>query len=277
MRRRHPCAGGGPMKRYIAYYRVSTDRQGRSGLGLEAQRASVAEYASQRGAVVLEEFTDVQSGRSQDRPSLAAALAAARRTGATLVVAKLDRLARNARFLAELVDGDVDVVFCNLPDLPPGSIGRFMVQIMASIAELESGMISDRTSAALQAAKARGVKLGGYRGGSFKPEVIEQGWRTRVAQADVFAQEALEQLQRYMAEGVSSRTEMARRLNQDGYRTPSGRGTWSTTSVSRVLNRLADAERRKIAEAKKRSAELLSVASTRGRPGQRQPMVRLRA
>lgn len=265
------------MKKFVAYYRVSTDRQGRSGLGLEAQRAVVMDYAGQRAAEVVAEFTDVQSGRSNARPELANALAAARKIGATLVVAKLDRLARNARFLAELVDGDVDVVFCNLPDLPPGSIGRFMVQIMASIAELESGMISDRTSAALQQAKARGVKLGGYRGGSFSPEVIEMGWKTRAAQADVFAQEVVEQLQRYMAEGVSSRTEMARRLNQDGYRTPSGRGAWCTTSVSRILNRLAEAERRKIAEAKKRSAELLTVASTRGRPGQRIPMVRLRA
>lgn len=266
------------MKKLIAYYRVSTDRQGRSGLGLDAQRQIVEEYASQRGAVVLEDYTDIQSGRSQDRPELANALAAARRHGAAIVVAKLDRLARNARFLSELVDGGVDVVFCNLPDLPPGSIGRFMVQVMASIAELESGMISDRTSAALQQAKARGVKLGGYRGGTFKPEVIERGWKTRVAQADVFAQEALQQLQRYMAEGVSSRAEMARRLNQEGYRTPSGRGNWSTTSVTRILERLASAEQRKIEEAKAQAQNVLTLAAIRGRQGPRAPaMVRVRA
>lgn len=266
------------MKRFVAYYRVSTDRQGQSGLGLDAQRAVVADYAAARQAVVLEEFTDIMSGRSNARPQLAQALARARQLGAVLVVAKLDRLARNARFLAELVDGDVDVVFCNLPDLPTGAVGRFMVQIMASIAELESGMISDRTSAALQQAKARGVKLGGYRGGGFSKEVRDQGRAKQTEMANEFAKDAFARLQQLMAAGVTARSQMARVLNQEGYRTPSGRGHWTTTTVTRILKRLQDVEHKRIEEAKAQAAQVFSLAAAGGRRGPKaSDLVRLRA
>lgn len=267
------------MKRFVAYYRVSTDRQGQSGLGLDAQRAVVADYAAQRQASVLEEFTDVLSGRSNARPELANALARARQLNAVLVVAKLDRLARNARFLAELVDGDVDVVFCNLPDLPTGAVGRFMVQIMASIAELESGMISDRTSAALQQAKARGVKLGGYRGGHFPKDVRDQGRAKRTEMANEFAQAAFTRLQQLMAQGVTARSHMAKTLNEEGYRTPSGRGHWCSTTVTRILNRLHGIEAKRIEEAKKQAAQVFTLAAAAGRRGPKAatPLVRMRA
>lgn len=265
--------------KYIAYYRVSTDRQGRSGLGLEAQRAVVLEYAKKHAGAVVAEFTDIMSGRSNARPELGKALAKARQIGATLVVAKLDRLARNARFLSELVDGDVDVVFCNLPDLPPGAVGRFMVQIMASIAELESGMISDRTSAALQAAKARGVQLGGYRGGKITPDIRRIAAENTRKRCDEFAEQAKERIEQLLAEGVSSRAEIARRLNEDGFRTPSGSGQWRTTMVCRVMGRLQAKHEREAEAVKARMAELKAITSVTGKGGPRPaeiPMVRVR-
>lgn len=256
------------MKKYIAYYRVSTDRQGRSGLGLEAQRQIVEDYVSQQpGGFVLDSFTDVMSGRSERRPELHAALAAAKAYGATLIVAKLDRLARNARFLGEIHEGDVDVVFCNLPQLPPGPVGRFMVQIMASIAELESGMISDRVRGAIAAAKRRGKTWGGYRGGDFPAEVRALGRAKRTEIADEYAKQTLVRLRAFMAEGVASRAEMAARLNAEGYRTPSGRGRWCGTTVTRILDRLEAAEKREIAAAKARAREVFSVGSVRRRTG----------
>ncbi len=249
-------------KKFIAYYRVSTDRQGRSGLGLDAQRQIVTEYvAGQPGGFVLDEFTDVMSGRSERRPELHAALAAAKAYGATLIVAKLDRLARNARFLGEIHEGDVDVVFCNLPQLPPGPVGRFMVQVMASIAELESGMISDRVKGAIEQAKKRGKVWGGYRGGDFPKEVRDLGRAKRTEIADEYAKQTLIRLRAFMAEGVTSRVEMAARLNAEGYKTPSGRGHWCGTSITRILDRLEAAEAREIAAAKARAKEVFSVGA----------------
>jgi DNA invertase Pin-like site-specific DNA recombinase len=257
------------MKKIVAYYRVSTDQQGRSGLGLEGQRAIVEDYAEAKGALIAGEFTDIMSGRSQDRPELAKALAKARAIGATLVVAKLDRLARNARFLSELVDGDVDVVFCNLPDLPPGAVGRFMVQVMASIAELESGMISDRTKSALQAAKARGVKLGGDRGATITAEMRKKSEELRRAKCEAFAVQAQGRIEEIVEQGVSSRSEIARRLNQEGFKTPSGRGNWSVTMVSRVMARLNAKSHREAEEAKARLKELQVLTAFRGKTGPR--------
>ena len=259
-------------KKFIAYYRVSTDRQGRSGLGLEAQRQIVEDYVSAvPGAFVLDEFTDVMSGRSERRPELHAALAAAKAYGAVLIVAKLDRLARNARFLGEIHEGDVDVVFCNLPQLPPGPVGRFMVQIMASIAELESGMISDRVKGAIAAAKKRGKTWGGYRGGHFPKDVRDLGRAKRTEIADEYAKQTLARLRQFLADGVTNRAEMARRLNLEGYRTPSGRGHWCTTSITRILGRLEAAEAREIAAAKARAKEVFSVGALRRNTGPRKP------
>lgn len=252
------------MKKFIAYYRVSTDRQGRSGLGLDAQRQIVEDYvSSQPGGFVLDGFTDVLSGRSERRPALHEALAAAKAYGATLIVAKLDRLARNARFLGEIHEGDVDVVFCNLPQLPPGPVGRFMVQVMASIAELESGMISDRVKGAIAQAKKRGKVWGGYRGGDFPAETRALGRAKRTELADGYAKQTLVRLRQFMAEGVSNRAEMARRLNEEGYKTPSGRGNWCGTSITRILDRLEQAEKREISAAKARAKQVFDVGALR--------------
>src|SRR3954471_10912403 len=153
--------------RFISYYRVSTVQQGRSGLGLEAQREAVRDFLNGGDWTLTGEFTEVESGKRTDRPQLDAALALCRLTGATLIVAKLDRLARNVRFLLSVVEGtgDAGVVFCDLPTVPPGALGKFIVTQMAAVAELEAGLISKRTKDALAAFKARGRVLGGYLGG----------------------------------------------------------------------------------------------------------------
>ena len=145
--------------RYVAYFRVPTERQGRSGLGLDAQREAVARHVASAGGAVAAEFQEIESGKRGDRPQLAAALAACR-ASATLLIAKLDRLARNARFLLGVVEGSGEggVVFCDLPTVPPGPVGKFLVTQMAAVAELEAGLISQRTRAALRhGKKARGV------------------------------------------------------------------------------------------------------------------------
>ena len=148
-----------PNGNFIAYFRVSTERQGRSGLGLEAQRKAVADFLNGGNWSLVAEFTEVESGKKNERPQLAAALAAARIHGATLVIAKIDRLSRNAHFLLGLKEGGVDFVAVDLP-----SANRLTVGIMALVAEQEREAISARTKAALEAAKARGTKLGNPNG-----------------------------------------------------------------------------------------------------------------
>jgi DNA invertase Pin-like site-specific DNA recombinase len=140
---------------------VSTDKQGRSGLGLEAQREAVTRYLNGGNWTLAAEYVETESGKRSDRPKLAAALAHAKAIKATVVFAKLDRLTRNVDLLRSLVASDVDLVFCDLPHVPAGAMGRFLLTQMASVAELlEAGLVSERTKAALAAAKARGVKLG---------------------------------------------------------------------------------------------------------------------
>lgn len=156
----------------VAYYRVSTVRQGQSGLGLEAQRHKVQQLAAERQAVVVAEFVEVESGRKVDRPVLAEALAEARRRHAVIVVAKLDRLAREAELVLRLSNeaarnGMGGFLFCDLPDVDATTAaGRLILGVMASVAEFESRRISERTREAMAAAKARGVKLGGLRPGT---------------------------------------------------------------------------------------------------------------
>jgi DNA invertase Pin-like site-specific DNA recombinase len=137
-------SGNGGLK-VVAYFRVSTDGQGRSGLGLDAQRAAVTAYADRQGGRVIAQYTEVESGRRADGPELAKAVTHARGAGARLVVAKLDRLARNARFLLGLVESGADVAFCDLPTVPAGPAGKFVLGVMAQVAELEAGLIADRT------------------------------------------------------------------------------------------------------------------------------------
>src|SRR5262245_8795599 len=146
---------------YVAYYRVSTDKQGQSGLGLEAQKAAVEQRLNGGRWQIVAEFIEVESGKRASRPQLDAAIATCKNRKARLIVAKLDRLSRNVFFLLKLIDAGVDVLFADLPDLN-GAMGKFVLITMANVAELEAGLVSERTKAALKAAKARGVKLGRY-------------------------------------------------------------------------------------------------------------------
>jgi DNA invertase Pin-like site-specific DNA recombinase len=218
----------------VAYYRVSTAQQGRSGLGLEAQRFTVVEHAGRLGGEIIHEFTDIESGRKTDRPELTAAIAACQKHRATLVVAKLDRLARNAPFLLTVYEGLKDraagVHFCDLPDLPTGPMGLFFVSLMAAIARLERDMISDRTKAALQAAKARGVKLG-------NPNLRSNGAGVaRKRQARGYARDVvLPAIARAQKAGCTTLTELAEALAARGIRTPSGLDNWSPEQVRRQL------------------------------------------
>ena len=142
--------------KFISYLRVSTDKQGERGYGLDAQRKAVADYLNGGNWQLVEEFVEIESGKRNDRPQLAAALAACKRHKARLVIAKLDRLARNVAFIANLMDGKVDFVCCDMPQAT-----RLTIRVLAAVAEHEREMISERTRNGLAAAKAHGVKLGG--------------------------------------------------------------------------------------------------------------------
>jgi DNA invertase Pin-like site-specific DNA recombinase len=208
---------------FIAYYRVSTDRQGRSGLGLEAQRAAVVRYLSGIGGILLAEHTEVETGRRNDRPELQKALAACRKHKARLVIAKLDRLSRNVAFIAALMDAGVEFVACDNPHAT-----RLTLHILAAVAEHEREMISARTKAALQAAKARGVRL---------------GWNAeRLAPANhAAALDRARQIEHVLAElnrsGMTTR-EIAAELTARGITTPRG-GRWHPQTVRRVMQRVA--------------------------------------
>lgn len=214
-------------KRYIAYYRVSTAQQGRSGLGLEAQQASVAAFLKGHNHELVAEFVEIESGRNTERPKLHEALAAARRHHATLVIAKLDRLARNVAFVAGLLESNVEFIAADMP-----TANRMVLQMMAVVAEHEGRMISERTKAALAAAKARGVRLGG-------PNLREAQAIARkviMAQADEHAGTVLPALRQIATSGVRSLHTAADRLNQQGAKTARG-GRWHGTTVSNMLAR----------------------------------------
>jgi DNA invertase Pin-like site-specific DNA recombinase len=225
--------------KYVAYYRVSTAKQGASGLGLEAQKMAVADYLNGGRWNLTGEFTEVESGKRSDRPKLAEALATCRLHNATLVVAKLDRLARNTQFLLKVVNesGNAGVVFCDLPTIPEGPTGKFIITQMASVAELEAGLISQRTKAALKAAKARGVVLGGDHGiakhcrkGNRASVVI------RVATAVNRANDLQPIIESIQSGGALSLRQIAAALNERGILTARG-GKWSAGQVQRILHR----------------------------------------
>jgi DNA invertase Pin-like site-specific DNA recombinase len=219
--------------RFVSYYRVSTVQQGRSGLGLEAQREAVRDFLNGGDWTLAGEFTEVESGKRTDRPQLDAALSLCRLTGATLIVAKLDRLARNVRFLLSVVEGtgDAGVVFCDLPTVPPGAMGKFIVTQMAAVAELEAGLISKRTKDALAASKARGKALGGYRGGpKVDPAAGLRAQRERAAQ---YADSVRPIVTELRDTGLSLWSVCAE-LEARGIRTPRG-GKWVPNSVSKIL------------------------------------------
>jgi DNA invertase Pin-like site-specific DNA recombinase len=220
----------------IAYYRVSTARQGDSGLGLEAQKAKVQQLAAERGAEVVAEFVEVESGRKVDRPQLAAALTAARKLKAVVAVAKLDRIARDAELLLRLTreaaaNGMGGFLFCDLPDVDATTAaGRMVLTVMASVAEFEARRISERTKEALAAAKARGVKLGGLR-----PNTIKTNEAAK-AKAAVSAEQLRGVLAPMVAAGMSLRA-MSEALASIGRTTKSG-APLSATQVKRSITRL---------------------------------------
>jgi DNA invertase Pin-like site-specific DNA recombinase len=223
--------------KFVAYYRVSTGRQGKSGLGLEAQRAAVATYLNGGDWQIVDEYTEVESGKRPDRPALDKALAAARLHRASLVVSKVDRLTRSVAFLSRLLEAGVDVRFADLPQIE-GATGRFMLQQMVAVAELEAGMISARTKAALAAAKRRGTVLGGNRG--VKPTAKMRARSTAVIQqrADARAADIAPTIASLQAAGATSLRAIAAALNERGIPTARGNGAWSAVQVARVLDRL---------------------------------------
>jgi DNA invertase Pin-like site-specific DNA recombinase len=219
-----------PSGKFVAYYRVSTARQGRSGLGLDAQKAAVREWLNGGDWQLVGEHQDVESGKRNDRAGLQAALDACRLRGATLVIAKLDRLSRDAAFLLALQNGGVKFIAVDMPEANELTVG-----IMAVVAQAERKMISARTKAALTAAKARGRVLGGYRGGR-KPDP-QVGADARKRQAEDFAARLLPVVAPLHAQGLSLR-QIAAQLAADSISTPNG-GAWSADAVRRVLLRAA--------------------------------------
>jgi DNA invertase Pin-like site-specific DNA recombinase len=213
------------MPDFIAYFRVSTDRQGRSGLGLDAQRAAVAAYAAGRGEIAAE-FTEIESGRKIDRPQLAAALDLAAKRRAVLVIARLDRLARNVAFIAGLMDSRVEFVACDMPQA-----SRLTLHILAAVAEHEREMISGRTKAALAAAKARGIKLGSPDASAAR---IQAAAANRAA-ADRFAGTVRPLIESLQAQGLGLRA-IARELDRRAIPTARASG-WHAGTVKALLAR----------------------------------------
>ncbi|WP_437871987.1 recombinase family protein [Methylorubrum extorquens] len=222
--------------RFVSYLRVSTDRQGRSGLGLEAQRAEVANYLNGESRRLIAEFVEVESGAKGNRPELARAFALCRAHRALLVVAKLDRLARDAHFLLGLKKSDIDFVACDML-----SANRLTVGIMALMAEEERRLISVRTKAALAAAKARGQRLGGFRGRSGTAEDTAKARAARTRQADEHAAVLEPILLRIDPAGTASLRMIATALSAEHIPTPSGRGAWTAAAVARLRARVAGA------------------------------------
>lgn len=220
--------------KFVSYLRVSTKRQGVSGLGLEGQRKAVEDYLNGGRWKLIEEFVEIESGKDTDRKQLENALRACRLHGATLLVAKLDRLARNAYFLLGLQQSGVDFVACDMP-----AANRLTVGILAMVAEEEARAISARTIAALKAAKARGTKLGSPRNLSHKARRKGTGSSAAVrgASAAQRAQDLAPTLAAIQAQGAGSLAEMAESLNARSLRAPRG-GKWSAIQVQRVLSRL---------------------------------------
>jgi DNA invertase Pin-like site-specific DNA recombinase len=216
----------------IAYYRVSTARQGKSGLGIEAQRAGVQRFAKAEGIEIAAEHIEVETGKGADaldrRPELAAALAHARKAKCPVIVAKLDRLSRDVHFISGLMAHKVPFIVAELgADADP-----FMLHLYAALAEKERALISARTKAALAAKKAQGVKLGNPRAA----ETIGKAHDAARAAADQFAANVLPIVREIQASGLTTLREIAAALNARGIRTARG-GQWHSTTVRNVLLR----------------------------------------
>jgi DNA invertase Pin-like site-specific DNA recombinase len=214
-------------QKFVAYQRVSTDKQGRSGLGLEAQEAAVAAYSQALNAPIVDRFVEVESGKRNDRPELAKALAACRKQKATLIIAKLDRLARNVAFIANLMESGVDFIAVDMP-----SATRLTIHILAAVAEHEREMISARTKAALQARKARGGRLGAP-----DPAIGSAVGVARIkARAVAHADNVMPIILSVRSSGVETLAGIAAALNARGIKSARG-GAWHPATVARVIGR----------------------------------------
>lgn len=212
-------------KRYIGYFRVSTQKQGASGLGMDAQRRIVAQAAG--GGDIIAEYTDVESGRKNDRPELKKALAHCRQAGAVLLIAKLDRLSRNVAFIANLMESGVEFVACDMP-----TANRFTLHIFAALAEQEREMISARTKEALRAYKSRGGTLG--KPENLTPEARAKGTRALMdnARKDEHNRKAAAMIARLREKGLSYRA-VADELNRLGFTARRG-GKFTAMQVKRL-------------------------------------------
>lgn len=215
------------VSKYVIYTRVSTEEQGKSGLGLDAQMRDIGQFLIGHEHEVIGTYTDVCSGTVDDRPELAKALKLVKRTGAELVVSKLDRLSRDLAFIANLMkDREVRMRVAAMPQAD-----KFQLHIYASLAEQEREMISQRTKAALKSAKARGVKLGGRREGA-----LEKSAEVRKAAADALAKKAWTVIEPMLKQDMSLR-QIASKLTELGTTTPQGK-EWVAASVHRVIKRM---------------------------------------
>ncbi len=220
--------------KFVSYLRVSTARQGISGLGLEAQREAVTRYLNGGSWTLVQEVVEVESGKRNDRPAIAEALRLCRLHRATLIIAKLDRLARNVHFISSLMESGVEFVAVDFPQA-----NRLTVHILAAVAEHEATMISARTKAALGAAKARGVQLGGLRGGaermvkiSRKGNAVSTSVRQEAARKR--SGDLLPVIADLQVSGVISARKVAEGLNRRGITAARG-GAWTAVQVRRVL------------------------------------------
>jgi DNA invertase Pin-like site-specific DNA recombinase len=229
--------GKNPSARYVAYYRVSTQRQGASGLGLDAQRDRVAQHLNGNGCQVIEAFTEIESGRRRDRPELAKALAAAKRHKARLIVATMSRLTRDPKVLRELQDAGVDMLFCDLPEVPPGPIGRLILGVLAHVNEFEALQTGERTKLALAAAKARGVTLGNPN----LAAIAGRGAAKNREKARRYADNVLPIIRQVQQQGAVSLRELAGELTARGVKTARGSTAWSAATVGRLIARAQEA------------------------------------
>jgi DNA invertase Pin-like site-specific DNA recombinase len=212
--------------RFIAYYRVSTDRQGKSGLGLEAQRASVMNYLNGGTWELVGEFVEVESGKRSDRPKLTEALQACRKQKAKLVIAKLDRLSRNLAFIAALMESGIEFLAVDNPHA-----NKLTVHILAAVAQHEREAISERTKDALRAAKARGTKLGNPNIDQARRKALE----ALRASAEQFAANVLPIILS-LQKGGTSNNAIATQLNERNVKTARG-GKWTHVQVGKILAR----------------------------------------
>lgn len=222
--------------RFVAYLRVSTEKQGRNGLGIDAQRAAIDSYLNGGTWEQLTEFVEVESGKNSERPQLQEAMNECKRTGSTLVIAKLDRLSRDPDFIGMMMKSSIDFVACDMPEA-----NKFTIRIMAALAEKEREMISERTTAALKAAKARlGIDkfvkpMNATPEGRIKG--ITASREVRQKRADLFAMETKPIIEGYQKQGYSLRV-IAEKLTERSILTARGKSSaWSHNAVKKVLDR----------------------------------------